>query len=59
MDALLAIVFGYILLRFTLPFLSAFADTFKDEMKRIDREGLIKTDGAFWSPNQDIHPKRH
>lgn len=59
MDVLLTIVFGLVLVRFVLPGLSAFTEIFRDEMKRIDREGLIKTNGAFWSPDQEIKAKHH
>lgn len=59
MDVLLAIAFGYMLLRFVLPGISAFTEICKDEMRRIHREGLIKTDGAFWSPDQELKTKHH
>ena len=59
-DVLLAIIFGVVLLKFVLPIISAFADAVKSEADRIQKEGLIKTnDGAFWSPDQELRPKKH
>lgn len=59
-DALLMLVLGFVLIKFILPAFSAFTAVFREELKRIDREGLIQTNGNFWSPDQEkLNPKHH
>lgn len=31
----------------------------KEEADRVHKEGLIKTDGAFWSPDQEYIKPKH
>jgi hypothetical protein len=60
MDVLFTIIFTVVLLRFALPVIGAFTDAVKSEANRIHEEGLIKTnDGAFWSPDPELQPKKH
>jgi hypothetical protein len=57
-EVICALVFGYFLYKVALPFVNDLAIAIKEEVKRVDREGLVKTDnGAFWSPDQDKHIK--
>lgn len=59
-DVLYVAILGIVLVKFVLPFVSAFSDAVKSEADRIHKEGLIKTnDGAFWSPDQELRPKKH
>jgi hypothetical protein len=57
MEVLFGIGIAILLARIIIPFFDALTQAVKEEADRVSKEGLMKTDGAFWSPNQDPKPR--
>lgn len=59
LEVLLALVLGTALIIYVIPTLNDLSKAIRDEADRIHKEGLIKTDGAFWSPDQEYLKPKH
>ncbi len=59
LEVLFALAFSVALIIYVIPTLNDLSKAIREEADRVHKEGLIKTDGAFWSPDQEyIKPKR-
>lgn len=60
MELFFVLVMLAVMAKWVFPAMSAFSDSLIDEIKDVEKNGLIKTDnGAFWSPNQSQKQKQN
>ncbi|MDO4729694.1 MAG: hypothetical protein Q4A96_00660 [Candidatus Saccharibacteria bacterium] len=59
LEVLLALVLSIALIIYVIPTLNDLSKAIRDEADRVHKEGLIKTDGAFWSPDQEYIKPKH
>ena len=58
-ELLSAIAIGFAMVKWVFPAIGAFSDSLIDEIKDVEKNGLKKTNGAFWSPNQSQKQKQN
>lgn len=59
LEVLFALAFSVALIIYVIPTLNDLSKAIREEADRVHKEGLIKTDGAFWSPNQEYIKPKH
>ena len=60
LEVLLALALSTALIIYVVPTLNDLSKAIRDEIDRVHKEGLIKTDGgAFWSPDQESLKSKH
>ena len=60
LEVLLALALSTALIIYVVPTLNDLSKAIRDEIDRVHKEGLIKTDdGAFWSPDQEYIKPKH
>lgn len=48
-----------VMAKWVFPAMSAFSDSLINEIKEVEKNGLKKTNKAFWSPNQSQKQKQN
>ncbi|MBR6811070.1 hypothetical protein IKM56_01355 [Candidatus Saccharibacteria bacterium] len=59
LEVLFALALSTALIIYVVPTLNDLSKAIRDEIDRVHKEGLIKTDGAFWSPDQESLKSKH
>lgn len=59
LEVLFALAFSVALIIYVIPTLNDLSKAIREEADRVHKEGLIKTDGAFWSPDQEYIKPKH
>ena len=59
LEVLFALALSIALIIYVIPTLNDLSKAIREEADRVHKEGLIKTDGAFWSPDQEYIKPKH